>query len=490
MSLPATTPARRKRRASRASFGSVRKLPSARYQARYSDAQMNRYTAPTTFATKREAEDWLATTRADMVRGTWRAPKLSTITLASYVRDHLATRLDLAPKTRELYAAILDNWLDVSLTLPPAVGAQRTRTIHLGSRELGSLSVPLLREWHAAALHTAGICAAERAERHRQRMIRETTVHAARAWARRAGHDVPDTGRLPVRILRAWEAAGKPPAPLPVDLAHVRAPRADAGRAAVAQAYRFLRTMLNQAVRDGRILTNPCDIAGAGTVHAPERVPATVTEIDAIAAAMPDRYAAAVHVAAWSALRAGELFGLTRRHVDLDAGTVRVEHQAVTCLRSSAPYIGRTKTPSSRRTVHLPPHIVEILRDHMQRYTLPGLDALIFAEPAGGIVTRETRQRAYSKARRAAGRPDLRWHDLRHTGATLAAHAGASLRELQHRLGHATPRAAMVYQHASAERDREIAQRLSQLAAPTALRVVPRTDAQLEHRPAVGLRPT
>ncbi|MDQ6526452.1 site-specific integrase [Nocardioides sp. LHD-245] len=455
----------RKRRATRASFGSVRKLPSGRYQARYSDSQMNRYTAPTTFATKRQAEDWLATTRADMVRGTWRAPELSTMTLATYVRDHLATRLDLAPKTRELYAAILANWLDMALTLPPAPGSQRVRTINLGTRELGSLSVALLREWHAAALHTANLRAAERVERHRQRMIRETTVHAARAWARRTGLDVPDTGRLPVRVLRAWETAGRPPAPVPTDLARGRAPRADAGKTAVAQAYRFLRTVLNQAVREGRILANPCDIAGAGTVHAPERVPATVAELDTIAAAMPDRYAAAVHVAAFSALRAGELFGLTRRQVDLVAGTVRVEHQAVTCLHSTAPYLGPTKTPSSRRTVHLPPHVVAILREHMERFTPAGRDALIFTEPDGRIVTRETRQRAYTKARRAAGRPDLRWHDLRHTGATLAAQAGASLRELQHRLGHSTPRAAMVYQHASAERDRDIARRLSELTS-------------------------
>lgn len=64
----------RKRRTSRASFGSVRKLPSGRYQARYVDRMMNRHTAPRTFTTKREAEDWLATTRADIVRGTWLAP--------------------------------------------------------------------------------------------------------------------------------------------------------------------------------------------------------------------------------------------------------------------------------------------------------------------------------------------------------------------------------------------------------------------------------
>lgn len=456
----------RTRRSTRASFGSVRKLPSGRYQARYSDVQMNRHTAPTTFATKREAEDWLATTRADMVRGTWRAPELATVHLGDFVREHLDTRLDLAPKTRQLYDAILINWIDTPLQVPGSTGRAATRqprTVNLGQTELGSVSIALVREWHAAALHTAAQRAIERVERHRQRIIRETTVHAARAWARANAVPVPDTGRLPVRVVRAWEAAGSPPAPVPVDLRNSVPPRTDAGRASVAQAYRFLRTMLGHAVREGRIMANPCDIAGAGVIRNPERVPATPADVAAIAAAMPDRYAAAVTLAAWSALRAGELFGLTRRHVDLDAGTVRIEHQAVTCLRGVAPYLGPTKTESSRRTVHLPNGIVTILREHMRRYTPPGLDALIFTEPDGSIVTRETRQRTFARARKTVGRPDLRWHDLRHTGATYAAQSGATLRELQHRLGHSTSKAAMVYQHAGDERDRALAQRLDQI---------------------------
>lgn len=462
---PSRRPTRR-RRAGRAAFGSIRKLPSGRYQARYSDDRMNRHTAPTTFATRREAEDWLATTRADMVRGTWRAPELATVRLGDYVREHLATRLDLAPKTRQLYAATLTNWIDTHLTLPSAPGsasARRARTVNLGQTELGSLSIALVREWHAAALHTAAQRAAERADKHRERMIRETAVHAARAWARRHGMAVPDTGRLPVRVVRAWESAGSPHAPVPIDLRQAVPPRADAGRASVAQAYRFLRTMLGHAVREGRILANPCDIAGAGVIRNPERVPATPTDVAAIAAAMPARYAAAVHLAAWSALRAGELFGLTRRHVDLDAGTVRVEHQAVTCLRGVRPYLGPTKTDSSRRTVHLPSTVVALLGEHMELFTPPGLDALIFTEPDGSIVTRETRQRTFTRARKAAGRPDLRWHDLRHTGATYAAQSGATLRELQHRLGHSTSKAAMIYQHAGDERDRALAERLDQL---------------------------
>ena len=56
-----------------------------------------------------------------------------------------------------------------------------------------------------------------------------------------------------------------------------------------------------------------------------------------------------------------------------------------------------------------------------------------------------------------------RTHDLRHTGGTLSAATGASLKELMARLGHSSVRAAMMYQHATRDRDRAIAQALGAL---------------------------
>lgn len=74
-----------------------------------------------------------------------------------------------------------------------------------------------------------------------------------------------------------------------------------------------------------------------------------------------------------------------------------------------------------------------------------------------GHMAPATLYKVYYPARAAAGRTDLRWHDLRHTGAVLAAQTGATLAELVGRLGHSTPGAAMRYQHAAADRDAEIA---------------------------------
>jgi integrase len=455
-----------RRKTTRTSFGNVRRLPSGRYQARYTDVRMDRHTAPQTFATKKHAEDWLATVRTDMVRGTWRAPELGRMTVEAYATAHLATRLDLAPKTRQLYASVLDHWLTTPLDFPSAPG-RRARTVNIGATELGSLKVAAVRDWHAAALHTAASNAERRAESHLKAQ-RAAAVHDARSWARANGLDVKKVGRLPQSVIKAWTAAGSPAARHYAELTSPSPSRAvegqanGAGRAQVAQAYRLLRMILGHAVREGRIDANPCQITGAGHVKATERVPATPAQVADLATAMPERYRAAVHLAAWSGLRAGELFGLARRHVDLDAGTVRVE-RAVTYLNGQAPYLGQTKTAASRRTVHLPPHVVSLLREHMRIHTGPDTESLVFTDRDGNIVSKDTRQQAFARARVTAGCADLRWHDLRHTGATLASHAGASLRELQHRLGHTTVAAAMIYQHATADRDRDLAQRMGTL---------------------------
>lgn len=72
---------------------------------------------------------------------------------------------------------------------------------------------------------------------------------------------------------------------------------------------------------------------------------------------------------------------------------------------------------------------------------------------------------AFERARRRAGMPGFRFHDLRHTGQTLAAATGATTKDLMHRLGHASPAAANRYLHTVDGRDAEIASALSALSA-------------------------
>jgi integrase len=73
-------------------------------------------------------------------------------------------------------------------------------------------------------------------------------------------------------------------------------------------------------------------------------------------------------------------------------------------------------------------------------------------------------QRTWSKATEEVGLPGMHFHDLRHAGATSAAIGGATLKELMEHLGHASARAAIIYQHAAADRGRKIADALTEQA--------------------------
>lgn len=446
------------KRAPRRTWGGIRRLPSGRYQARYVDHDGHRHTSPRTFATKRDADAWLATNRADLLRGTWRDPDAGTESLGEYLRDWLDSRTDLAPTTRQNYAGAIQRWLSGPLRRPPH-GRRAGETFDLSAHELRNLTPQRVREWHAAASYTQQVNAARRvADATISHHQRRRTV-PIRQWARANGYNVAPAGRLPSAVLEAWQAAG-----CPTPSTDPAAPDPTARPAAtIRYAYAVLRAALNTAVRDGTITVNPCQLPRAGSDRSAERVPASLEELETIADAMPEHLRAAVHVAAWSGLRAGELYALARRHLDLEAGTIRVE-RAVLELRGSVAGFGPPKTASSLRTVVLPPHLVAALADHLEQHTDSGPDSLVFHDGHGRVLSSSRRTRLFKRARAEAGRDDLRWHDLRHTGATLAAQAGATTRELQDRLGHSTFQAAMRYQHATAERQRELAARMSALA--------------------------
>jgi integrase len=94
----------------------------------------------------------------------------------------------------------------------------------------------------------------------------------------------------------------------------------------------------------------------------------------------------------------------------------------------------------------------------------PGRQGLVFVGPKGGKIRRSNFNVIWSAATAAAGVPDAHFHDLRHTGGTLAATTGATTKELMTRLGHSSTRAAMIYQHATKERDHAITRSLGVLA--------------------------
>ncbi|PJK21239.1 tyrosine-type recombinase/integrase [Mycolicibacterium goodii] len=235
-----------------------------------------------------------------------------------------------------------------------------------------------------------------------------------------------------------------------------------------AHCYGLLRTILGTALGDGKITTNPCTIRGAGSAKRVHKIrPASLEEIATIAENMPAQYRTMVLLAAWCALRFGELTELRRKDIvlveDEGYGVVRIE-RAVVRTNEGGFTVTTPKSEAGRRDVEIPPHLIPVLKQHLQAHVQPGRDSLLFPAAHGGHLAPASLYRSFYKARAAAERDDLRWHDLRHSGAVLAAATGATLAELMARLGHSTPGAAMRYQHAAQGRDRQIAKLLSKIA--------------------------
>jgi integrase len=229
---------------------------------------------------------------------------------------------------------------------------------------------------------------------------------------------------------------------------------ASTGPTATRQAYSLLRAVLNTAVADDLIVRNPCRIRGAGQPHSPERPLVDVDQVDKLAAAMPEHLRAMVTLAFWGHARLGELLGLRVSDIDFDAGTLRIERQAIE-VDHEGPRITPPKV-GSIRTVHLPAPALGALRVHVATWARPELDTL-FARPDGSELRAHHVHAAWHRARIAAGLQGLHFHDLRHAGLTLSAQAGATLAEVMRRAGHSSTAAAMRYQHAAHERDAEIA---------------------------------
>lgn len=423
-------------------FGSVRKLNSGRYQVRYIDKNGIRRTARTkddralTFSTKREANTYLLHLESDMKRGYTdgdqsKGSELLRDRIEQYLSGARLTPGELRESTKKLYRGLADD-----LLLRPIDG------FCIGDMPIKAITKADVRRWHFAC---------EKLKRNGSRELK-VRVEDARLWAQKNGVEVKATGKLPQRVITVWKEAGAP-----IMKPHSKIPT---GETKIAQAYRVLRAVLNVAVDEDLIPSNPCRIRGADKARARERRVATVEELGELAAAVPDRYRAAVLMAAFTSLRSGELFGLQRRHINLHRQEIHIEQQLIG-ERNGAPIFGLPKTDSSIRIVTLPAELISVIQEHLDSFTGSHPDSLMFSTSNGTPIT-NARKTWWHTARRKVGLPDLSWHDLRHTGQTCIANRGATVRDIQRRAGQSTERAALLYLHGSADRDREIAQSLNE----------------------------
>lgn len=385
------------------SFGSIEKLPSGRYRAKYRGPDLQRHSAPRSFDARIDAEAWLADERRRINWGEWTSPAERKAAAAQrdaqrkalgfdvYARAWLAGRHDLRPTTRVTYTCSIERHL-----IP-----------FFGSTPIDEIDADSVRSWFTSY--------------------------------------------------------------------GVRTPTARA------HAFAVLRSIFKQAEDDELIVRNPARIKSGGRAE-PQRDPQVLTlpELFALTKVMPERHRALTLLSGFCGLRFGEAVALRRSDVDLAEGVVNITHGMTRVNGEKA--IGKPKTKAAVRTVAMPDVVTEALRAHMAKYTSGGRHALVFPGKDGqplapsalyGRAARTERRarRTFEKAaygffaaREAIGRPELHWHDLRRTAATLGAQSGATVREMQHRLGHTTPAMALHYQGATQARDRAIADQLDLMA--------------------------
>jgi integrase len=242
----------------------------------------------------------------------------------------------------------------------------------------------------------------------------------------------------------------------------------------VRRVYTVLRSVLALAVRRRYLATNAAEAAKLPK-KAPrnqQRLYLSAEQVRTLAEAMPDRYRVAVYVAAYCGLRAGELWALRRKDVDLLHGELHVR-QALKDINTSSEHVpekgllfGATKTHAARK-LSLPGPIAAMLTEHLAG-PFPGgntPDSLIFTAPEGGPVRHGLfyarvfkptlvgdEDNKDPKKRRKAALPEayhgLRWHDLRHTCAALSLEVQPNLAMVQARLGHEDIRTTInIYGH-------------------------------------------
>lgn len=230
-------------------------------------------------------------------------------------------------------------------------------------------------------------------------------------------------------------------------------------------AYQLLRAMFNTAREDKLITENPCQIKTAARPPKPRDVQAlTPAELVKVAESVPEAYRAAVAVAAWCGLRFGELIELRRKDVQVSGDRIVLKIRRAATLVDNKLVTGQPKTDAGIRDVTVPPHVAAILKAHMKAHTGKGPESFVFTTTRGLRLSKTAFTKTVKNGFASVGKPDMRVHDLRHVGATLAAQAGATTKELMSRIGHTTPAMAMRYQIAAQERDAVIADRLSELA--------------------------
>lgn len=221
--------------------------------------------------------------------------------------------------------------------------------------------------------------------------------------------------------------------------------------------YGVFRACMRAAEEDDLIARTPCR---GVTLASPEHTQIRFlerTELDRLAAAMPIEYCPMIYVAGVLGLRWSEVVGLRIGRIDFLKRTLTVD-ETIAEVKGQlvrAP----VKTKASRRTIAVPPFIIEMLSAHLARRGRTAPDALVFQAPEGGpLRATNFRRRVWAPAVEEAELEGLTFHGLRHTAVGLMIALGYQPAVIQKRMGHASIRTTIdVYGHLLPSADEAVA---------------------------------
>lgn len=246
----------------------------------------------------------------------------------------------------------------------------------------------------------------------------------------------------------------------------------------VRRQYSVLSAVMTTAVLSDLVARTPCRGIKLPPASHTERHIVTADELAALAEAIGADYGLMAYLGAVLGLRWGEVAGLRVGRLDFLRATLTVAEQ-VTQGPGGATTVGAPKSAAGRRTLAVPPELMDRLAAHLSRRGLTGADpaAFVFASPSGTPLDyAHWRQRAWLPATRAAGLAGLTFHDLRRANATGLVAEGVDMKTAQTRLGHSDPRLTLaIYAQATSEADRSAAARIGARFLPSGPRRVART---------------
>jgi integrase len=196
---------------------------------------------------------------------------------------------------------------------------------------------------------------------------------------------------------------------------------------------------LRYAVDMGRIPANPCQSVGRPKVAKKEMHVYDSGQVQRfLKGAEEDRLYALYVLALETGMREGELFGLQWPDVDFDRGSLQVQ-RTLQELRGQFE-LKAPKTAAGRRRIELSPFTLGVLNDHRKRMLAEGRDVRtgqVFCDERGGFLRKSNVcRRSFRSVMKRAQLPQIRFHDLRHTAATLLLMAGENVKVVSERLGH------------------------------------------------------